>query len=161
VSDAVIAIYNWFRYYKEYPSMETPPKNLFDELINRILLRKQPRLDKLLEIAILLLQSSPELFSDNHLESIYIALEYLFNDTYLIEEMSIDIFEKDEDLTWDIPLKKIPKYRKLSAELAFTLYNYLVNEDQEIPAVLEEWKTKSEHDKWPEVKRVWEKFFDI
>ena len=147
---AVVGIYYWLLDCSAQ-KITLQPKGLWDELINRLALRRQPGLGTILDVVTHLIKVDLGLFNQKQIASILTALEYLIVETELKQGSHLE-----QGLNRSvIPLSEMPDYREKGSDLAHKLYLQFKKENRLIPSVLEEWKKASKEDVLPEVRRHW------
>ncbi len=126
------------------------PDDLLDELVNRLIARRQPGLGSVIDGVLGVVKRFPLLISETQVKSIIIALQYLIKETELSYGRNIN------ELNSIIPIDELPEYRRISAELAYWTYKKYINEDKEVPQILINWKQACMEDPSPLVRRVWD-----
>ena len=132
--------------------LPVPPADLIDELVRRILARRQPGLDAALQYAGCLIKRVPTLFKENHVGHLILALEYLAGETELTIVQSSP---HDAELQRVISPEECPQYRALAGGMAYEIGCMLKSRGMELPQQILHWKTICEHDVLPEVRNAW------
>jgi hypothetical protein len=148
IHEAIYGIFAWISLGRACKIL-SPPEDLLDELVNRLIARRQPGLDSVIDSVSGVVRRSPQLINEKQFKSIIIALQYLIKETELSYERSIN------ELSSIIPVNDLPEYRRISAELAYWTYKKLIDEGKEIPKILINWKQVSMEDPSPAVRKVW------
>ena len=152
IADCVRGLYFWFL-WRVQGSIDAPPSDLLNEVVNRVLTRRQPGLDSVMSCLSAILKDLPQLFTENQLEDICIALQYLEKDTELPNQLERD---RLDGVNLVIAVSDRPAYRKRAAEIAYRLhqlYNQIT--DKVMPDILITWKDICQNSTLPEVRRVW------
>lgn len=152
VQDSIAALFYWFIYNKT-KNIDNPPSDLTHELINKVLGRKQPALDSAIEYLTRVIKYFPNKIDENQMKLVFLSLEYLITET---EIPNWKVLHAVKELSTTIPIDDRPKYRRLSAELAFEVHVNLAQRKQEIPGIIAKWKDLCRKDPLPEVKKAWE-----
>jgi hypothetical protein len=150
VRASITGIYNWFLYSSK-SSLAPAPSILLDELIQMIVMRRQPGLDSAMRCVIATIREFPELLSDTQLDDLCQALEYLDSETRLNAEPILQ-FADDREV---IEAYERPVYRQLSVRLAYRLGVELRKRDRMPPQILDEWRKIAEADELPMIRHVW------
>ena len=151
VSDSTFGIFRWLVYgSRQY--IPTPPDDLLNELVNRVVTRRQPGLDSAIRCVSDIVRRLPELLDENQIESLCVALDYLIKDTELPERYDQEAISR---VCLTIPTNDRPESRKLAAELAYRLFSQFTSKNEKVPQILIEWKEICQDDPLPEVRRVW------
>ena len=151
VRDYTFGIFRWLVYGgRQY--IPTPPDDLLNELVNRVVTRRQPGLDSAIRCVSDIVRRLPELLDENQIESLCVALDYLIKDTELPERHDREAISR---VCLTIPINDRPESRKLAAELAYRLFSQFTSKNEEVPQILIEWKEICQDDPLPEVRRVW------
>jgi hypothetical protein len=151
VRDSIIGLFNWL-VYGNRQSIPVPPDDLLNELVNRVVTRRQPGLNSAIGQLSVIVRRLPELLNGSQMESLCIALEYLVKETELPSRQDEAI---TDSLSTAIPIGDRPEYRKLAVGLAHRLFVHFTNSDKEIPQILIRWKEIGQNDPLPEVRRAW------
>ena len=151
VRDSIIGLFNWL-VYGNRQSIPVPPADLLNELVNRVVTRRQPGLNSAIGQLSVIVRRLPELLNGSQMESLCIALEYLVKETELPNRQDRAI---TSNLSTVVPINDRPEYRKLAAGLAHRLFVHFTSNNQEVPQILIKWKEISQNDPLPEVRRVW------
>ena len=149
VRDSAFGIFRWL-VHGSRQSISAPPDDLLNELVNRVVTRRQPGLDSAIQRVSEIVRRLPELLNEGQIESLYFALGCLIKETELPEIQGREAMSR---VRLTIPITDRPEYRKLAAELAYRLFSHVTMADKEVP-VLIEWKKICQDDPLPEVKRV-------
>lgn len=152
VGGAVAGLNYWILRSASDDSIVAPPNTLLDELINRALGRRQPGLQLVLARLRDITQNVPEVMSDEQIDTLCLALEYLLSETSLPRHE--DRYDQGQ-LTAPIPVYQRPEHRVVAAQLAFRLSEELERRNADIPCVLMEWERITREDPLPEVKLAW------
>ncbi len=152
VEGCIQGLYYWF-FHSTRGSISSPPDDFLDELINRVIIRRQPGLDSLMRYLSAILKYLPQIFTEKQLESICTALQYLAEETKLPEQLERDMLDDRNIL---IPVSDRPKYRQLSALIAYQLHQMYAQDSEKImPEILSVWRDICQNDPLPEVRRAW------
>ncbi|MFC1692153.1 SIR2 family protein [Candidatus Latescibacterota bacterium] len=151
IRDSIKGLYYWL-VYSNRKRIPKPPKDLLNELINRVVTRRQPGLDSAIGQLGVIIKRMPNLLNKIQFESLYIALEYLITETEIHKKMLLETTSV-QSLAISIPDR--PIYRELVAELAYRLFINLSNNNKIIPEILIKWKNICQNDPLPEVRKVW------
>lgn len=130
----------------------SPPEDLLDSLIGRILSRKQVAMDTILGSLRVMLEKTPGAFDEAKLEGLSLALGHLLEDTQL---PAYEDREREDRLGSVIPVELRSRHRQLAAQLAYRLHLEFTRRSLEIPDVLERWRQACSRDPLPEVRRAW------
>lgn len=151
IADSVRGIYYWFLY--SLRTTISPPSNLLNEVVNRVLTRRQPGLDAVMSCLGAILKSSSQPFIESQLKDICTALQYLEKDTELTNQVERDRLHGTNMI---IPISDRPRYRKLAVAIAYQLYQlYLPMPEKAMPDILTNWKKICQNDPLPEVRKAW------
>jgi hypothetical protein len=150
VRDSIIGLFNWL-VYGNRQSIPVPPADLLNELVNRVVTRRQPGLNSAIGQLSVIVRRLPELLNGSQMESLCIALEYLVKETELPSRQDGAIM----NLSTVVPINDRPEYRKLAVELAHRLFVHFTNSNKEVPQILVRWKEIGQNDPLPEVRRAW------
>lgn len=152
IADSVRGLYRWFLYGVER-SISNPPSDLLNEIVNRVLTRRQPGLDLVMSRLSAILKDLPQLFIESQLKDICTALQYLEKDTSLPDQVERD---RLDGAIMIIAVGDRPNYRKLAAEIAYRLHQlYIQMPEKAMPDILTVWKEICRNDPLPEVRKVW------
>jgi len=150
-ASAIVGIYRWV-VLSQLHKIPEPPQDIFNEWVNKILMRNGPSLDDAILYLALVLERYPGAITENHIKTLCIALEYLIADTELPNRQDQDSLR---DVPLAIPVADRPSYRQLCSKLALQIYKHFQNRKIEIPKTLSDWKYIGQNDPLPEVKREW------
>lgn len=145
--NSVLGLFYWIA-LSEQKLVKTPPQDFISEIINQITNRRQPNLKYNLSMISSLISQYPKYLSPKQIDSLCLALEYLLTETEI--KLSRDLEQSSV-----IPIINRPEFRRLSARLAFTLFNYFSHNPELIPDVILRWKKTGMTDPLPEVWREW------
>lgn len=148
VVESIYGILNWIL-FSQTCNLASSPKDLFNEIINRILSRSVYGLDAAIDSILVLLQRYPSMFEPMHINSLILSLEYLLKETELPDSEELEI-------AGEAIYHERPEYRRLASQLAYHLYSLLEKQGINIPEVLNDWKNISETDVLPEVREIWQ-----
>ena len=151
VRQAIIDLFYWI-VYGHRQILPYPPADLLNEWVNTIVKRQQPGLALAIGQMAVLIEKVPAALDEQQFHSLYIGLEYLLTDTKLPtseERERIDLTPQT------IPVEYRPEYREMAVKLAYQLYAHFESSNQDIPEILLIWKTTSQNDVLPEVRRAW------
>ncbi|WP_095021692.1 SIR2 family NAD-dependent protein deacylase [Bacillus thuringiensis] len=122
------------------------PSVLFDNWINKIYSRRQPKLNNLLgDIGDCILYF-PNVLNEMHWNYVLDGLEYL------IEEVDINILTKEREYQL-FPNSEFALYRELCVRLAGIAYKVYKEKGKDIPDILIKWKEICKNEKLPEVRK--------
>jgi len=141
-------------YGHETSALPAPPSDLLNEIISRIIYRKQPALVTALLYMEETIRLLPRSLDDDRIGNLCIALDYLIVDTAIPGE------EERRNLqhaTASVPVPQRPRLRAQAAKLAYTLHENLRVQDAKIPDALIRWQQACTNDPLPEVRRAWPK----
>ncbi len=130
----------------------SPPEDLLDNLIGRMLHRKQEGMDTLLGYLRVMVEKTPEAFDEESLHGLGLALGHLLEDTQL---PAYENREREDRLGSAIPVEPRPRRRPLAAQLAYRLHLEFPRRSLEAPDVLERWRRACSVDPLPEARRAW------
>nr|MDQ3820482.1 hypothetical protein [Acidobacteriota bacterium] len=148
---SIFGLYNWLVNGVK-GTIPSPPADLINELVNKVTTRRQPGLDVAIGHVSEIIKKLPEVLNESHINLLCIALVYLIAETQLPNEQDHKLITK---FTTVVPLDERPDYRKHTAELSYSLFEYLTKKGMEIPEVLTRWQSISQNDPLPEVRRAW------
>lgn len=152
VDKAIESLFYWLAYSRKYLLPESP-SDLLNELVNRVFVRRQPGLGSAIGWLTNLIKEIPEVLNTGHFNSLLLALEYLLKETELPSLQDLEMTIESNPL---IRFEERPKYRQLASRLAYRLYLFYEKQGNELPSILVEWKSISETDILPEVRKVWQ-----
>jgi len=151
VRDYTFGIFRWLVYGgRQY--VPTPPDDLLNELVNRVVTRRQPGLDAAIRCVSDIVRRLPDLLNESQMEALCVALEYLIKETELPKRHDRETIS---GLCITIPINDRPEYRKLAADLAYRIFSQFTSKNEEVPQILIDWKEICQNDPLPEVRRVW------
>lgn len=150
VRASIAGIYNWLL-YSSRSSLSSTPSILIDELIQIIVLRRQPGLGSAMRCVIATVKEFPELLSDAQLDDLCQSLTYLNRETRLNTE---PVFQADEEHELIEPHDH-PIYRQLSAKLAYHVGVEFRRRDRLPPQILDEWHKIAKEDELPMIRHAW------
>lgn len=151
VGAVALGIYLWLQ-HATADSIASPPEELLNDLIGRILHRKQVAMDTLLGYLSIMVEKTPDAFNEARLKDLSLALGYLLEDTQLPAH---EDREREDRLGSAIPVELRSRRRQLAAQLAYRLHLEFTRRSFEIPDVLEHWRQACSQDPLPEIKRAW------
>ncbi len=154
VEDSIDGLFYWLIYGNK-GVLAAPPQDLLNELINRIVTRRQPGLNYEIQVISAIIYYYPNYFKDDQFDSICTALKYLYKETELPNKQDM---EAADNIYMPIPQEDIPEFRRNASELAYVIYDCFFNNNKIIPDILVQWKERSQKDPLPEVKRIWSYF---
>lgn len=129
-----------------------PSGDLLDELVSKVVTRRQPELDTAMMTIRDCLSRVPGIISERHEQALCVALEYLLADTGLPAEAEREAIEK---MNTAVPVLNRPEHRSIAARLARTLGERRAAAGRELHPVLVKWRELSLTDPLPEVRRAW------
>ena len=156
VAQSIYGLYYWLGHSSKR-SLPPPADDLNDELINRVVYRRQPGLLYAIDRVSAILDEFPNVLNEKQIKSLCIALEYLIAEAALPDGRAL---EAANELRSPIPVDEWPEYRRTAAKLALGLFNYYTRRDEEPAEIVIKWKEACEKDVLPEVKRVWQEKTD-
>lgn len=148
IQETIYGIFDWVSLGMT-GKISPPPDDFLEELVNRLIARRQPGLDSVIDCVSGIIRRFPLLIIEKQVNSIVIALQYLIKETELSYERSINEFNSI------IPIHDLPEYRRVSTRLAYWTYKKFIHEGKEIPQILIDWKQASMEDSSPAVRKVW------
>jgi hypothetical protein len=148
---SIFGLFNWLAHGIR-KNIATPPVDLLNELVNRVVTRRQPALNSAIGRLSVIVRRLPELLNEDQMESLCIALEYLIKETELPARQDREAISK---LCTTIPIDERPEYRELGARLAYWLFVQFTSKNKTVPQILIKWKEICQSDPLPEVRRVW------
>ncbi len=148
IQETIYGIFDWVSLGMT-GKISPPPDDFLEELVNRLIARRQPGLDSVIDCVSGIIRRFPLLIIEKQVNSIVIALQYLIKETELSYERSISEFNSI------IPIHDLPEYRRASTRLAYWTYKKFIHEGKEIPQILIDWKQASMEDSSPAVRKVW------
>lgn len=154
VRSSIEGVFCWIAYNqltKDFPKLN---QELLDEIVNKILARRQPALDVCISIMTEIINSFPDVITENQAKSLCSALEFLIEETEISEIRNRDSIEKVYR-TFDA--EEIVEYRKLASNLAFVLKRWYEDKSYKVPDILIDWEKRSLTDKLPEIWKIWRK----
>lgn len=151
VHGSTLGIFNWL-VHASRQCIRTPPDDLLNDLVNKVVIRRQPGLDSAIKRLSVIARRLPDLLDESQMTSLCLALEHLIKETELPERRDI---ESISDLPTPITVNERPEYRKLAAELAYRIFNQFTSTNKDIPQILIEWKEICQNDPFPDVRKVW------
>lgn len=151
ISDSTSGIFCWVL-LGNMKKVSSPPINLVEELVNRVISSRQPGLNFFIDSLSRIIKRCPEIVSDEQIESLCFSLEYLIKETELPNRKEI---ENIASMKTVIPLIDRWKYRRLSAQLAHCIFTKLDHEGKEIPQIITDWRSVCLKDPFPEVRKAW------
>lgn len=151
VGAVALGIYLWLQ-HATADSIASPPEELLNDLIGRILHRKQVAMDTLLGYLSIMVEKTPDAFNEARLKDLSLALGYLLEDTQLPAH---EDREREDRLGSAIPVELRSRRRQLAAQLAYRLHLEFTRRSFEIPDILEHWRQACSQDPLPEIKRAW------
>jgi hypothetical protein len=146
------SLFYWLS-YSNINSIPKPSSDLLDIFLERVVNRHQPGLDTALSWLSEILKELPDLLNNEQMNSLYLALKYLLEDTTLPTLQDIEMQFLSKSL---IIVNERPEYQKLCSQIAYYLYIKLTKEKKDIPDILTQWKTFSESSVLPEVRKIWQ-----
>jgi len=149
VTNTIIGLFYWMG-FSLTKKISPPPKYLLDELINMIIVRREPGLGSAIAQMTIIVEKLDVFLSDKNIKGLLFALDILRSYTALPSY--------DELNDKDVNLLKRPNYRGWSAVLAYKLHQYLSKNGKEIPKVINEWKNICITDPLPEVRYAWQSY---
>jgi SIR2-like domain len=152
VDKAIESLFYWLA-YSQNNQIPEPPSDLIDNLVVRVCIRRQPGLYSAIKWMSNIISKMPDLLTQDHLTSIELGLKYLLLETKFPSFENLEMTLQNNPL---IPVLERREYRQLSSRLAHYLYRLYVQKGKKIPAILVEWKSISEKDVLPEVRKVWQ-----
>jgi hypothetical protein len=152
IQEADLSLFYWLAYSCTH-NIPKPPPDLLDILVNRVVTRRQPGLRTALGWLSNILKEMPEQLSDEQLDTLCLALNYLLKETNLptVFEFEIELPTKSLIATSDRP-----EYQRICSQLAFRLRELFLQQGKDIPGILEKWKEFSEESVLPEVRKIWQ-----
>jgi hypothetical protein len=151
IRGAVFGIFNWLA-NQVTRNLIPPPPDLLDDLVNKVLARRQPGL--IFAIAQLgeVIQYMPDMLNVQQAETLCTALEYLLEETRLAKK---DDLQEPVGVFPPILYDERPDYRNYSADLAYHLKVFFKNKEKDLPPIIVKWEEAAKADCLPEVKRAW------
>jgi hypothetical protein len=147
---ATIGIYNWYIGSRRN-GLPAPESDLLGDVVSKIVARKEPALASAMSRVTSLLAVFPDLFHDDQLDDLCLALEYLIAETVIDRAQDEPITDNGASITlYDRPL-----YRELSVRLASKLTAVFTAATRELPQVLMRWREIARDDPLPVVRRAW------
>lgn len=146
VEDALDAVALWFFFGEP---RGTFPADLLDELLNRILARRQPGARRALEWAEIFARERPDALTGQRRKTLEVALEYLLFDTDAAAARPTT--ERIAPFT----LEEQPDYRALTAGIAGRLFADSLRTGVTPAPVLKRWEEVGKNDLLPEVRLAW------
>jgi hypothetical protein len=147
---ATIGIYNWY-IANRVSRLPAPESDLLGDLVSKIVARKEPGLDSAMDSVTRLLSVLSDLFHDDQLDNLCLALEYLIPETAM-EGSQHELIAYDGG---SIALYDRPLYRELAVRLAAKLSAVFTAAGRELPTVLIRWREIASNDPLPAVRRAW------
>jgi hypothetical protein len=145
VRTSVEAIVYWI-WYGERNIIPQMPRILFEELINRVVWRKQPEVILVIKFLNRILEKMPQYVDERTIEKICFALDYLLLET------DIQLSNRDK-YTGD--LVDITEQRLIAAKLAWLTYILMQKRGKEISESLKKWEHAAKIDPLAEVRNIW------
>lgn len=156
IDNAIIGLQYWLTCSQQKQIPEPPPE-LLNDLINKLFYRRLPRLNFAIVVIGKLIKTFPDLLDESQLETLLSSLEFILQETQLPNNWQ-DWKLFNEDINSIIEIDDRPEYMRVSAFLAFQLYQVFNNKKIEIPKVLVDWKESCLNSAFPEVRKIWEEF---
>ncbi len=156
IDNAILGIENWLTCSQQQQIPE-PPSDLLNDLVNKIVHRRQPRLNFAINRLANIIIMFPNILEENQMQSLLIGLEYLLQETKLPDNWQEWKFF-NQDINSIIEVEDRPEYMRLTAYLSLQLYLIFENKEKEIPKILTDWKKDCLNSVLPEVKKVWEEY---
>ncbi len=156
IDNAILGIENWLT-CSQQKQIPEPPSDLLNDLVNKIVHRRQPRLNFAINRLANIIRMFPNLLEENQMQSLLIGLEYLLQETKLPDNWQEWKF-LNQDINSIIEIEDRPEYMRLTAYLAWQLYQLFGNQEKEIPKILIDWKKDCLNSVLPEVRKVWEEY---
>lgn len=125
------------------------PNDLLRELGNKILMRRHPELLFTITVMTEIISSSSRLLSDSLVEDLLEALGFLLSEVELPDMQSIDAAANQRHV---FTVEERPNAFAFAAGLAAKLHQRFLDENKDVPKVLEEWQCKATSSVLPEVK---------
>lgn len=150
VSRSVDAMLLWLA-YAQSEQLSPPSAKLIDELVNKVLTRRQPSLARSVSALTKVVSAFPQRLSNANIADLKSILAILLNETKLPNLFEIDAEQLDSDA---IAFVDRPNLQVVASELAGALYNFFIQEGQHLPPVLTEWAEVIEKSVLPEVRKV-------
>ncbi|WP_409405709.1 SIR2 family NAD-dependent protein deacylase [Priestia megaterium] len=148
IDSSMFGIMYWVAYGKK--GLIPPiPQELINDLVFKVFIRRQPKLDIALKYTVNLVKYFPECINEERVNMLCQTLEYLYVETEInYEEESISNFKliADED---------IPAFRALAVSLSSSLYTFFNKQNIKAPSIVGKWKNTLKSNKLPEVRRAW------
>ncbi|WJN47500.1 SIR2 family protein (plasmid) [Priestia aryabhattai] len=143
VFDALEGLKNWIKLYKD-GLFNSIPKNLINELIQKVFLERSPYLDQSLRV---LRDFISYPLSLSQMEKILETLNNLYRKTELINfsQDTLSILKENDLLS----------IRASASQLAYAVYLKYKEDGVDIPETIELWKNESEKSTIPEIRKAW------
>lgn len=152
VEAAISGIISWL-IYGNAGRIQQPPNDLLDEIVNRVVGRRQPGLLKAILELKTIFKRFHTVLKEEQINKSLIAVEYLLKETEIGNQQEISIRGNNPG---PIAILDYPEYRQFSASLAFSLYKFLQGQGKDIPQILIEWQKVCQTDLLPEVRKAWQ-----
>lgn len=152
VEEALKAIVLWLTLQELNKGIPAPPDRLLEELVDRIVARRNPGLDAALISVRQVLRRCPNRVTPDLLRRLCVGLRFLLEDTELPAASERPDFDRALN---PLPVDDRPSHRQHSTALASALHAELGRRGHGIPNVLETWRQVANEDPLPEVRRAW------
>ncbi len=152
VRSACRAIQNWLMLAKSV-SWTPNPARIVEAVVWKIVLRRKPGLDTLMNLTASLLDRRAILISFTQVNDLALGLEFLVEETELPQELSQSLLTRPEDDSLGYPDR--PHHRLAAARLARALGRHLKRSKRAVPKIIENWRDLSDASTLPELRKVW------
>ncbi len=149
VRSSIDGIFYWLTYNQTIENFPKLNQELLNEIINKVLARRQPELDYAIGTLYYIIENYPNLITEKYASDLCSALEFLYEETEIPK--SKDLYK----IYLPFDMKDIPKYRRLASHLAFVLKKWYKDKEYESPEILMKWEERSRNDRLPEIWKLW------
>jgi hypothetical protein len=151
------AIFLWLT-FSNRNEIEQIEFDYIKEIINRILVRRQPGLFDYILYLNIIIKYLPFKIKDSRIENLISALEFLIDE---LDYKNYDIIsyrknKVSKSKIINLNYNDIPKYRTIVSELTYNLLKKFQKGSIEIPLILKKWEDSCRNDPLPEVRYYWQ-----
>ncbi len=149
VHSSIDGIFYWLAYNQTIESFPKLNQELLNEIIGKVLTRRQPELCFTIITLNNIIENFPYLITEKHANHLYSALEFLFEETEIPK--SKDLYK----IYSPFGKEDILEYRRLASRLAFVLKKWHKDKEYESLEILMKWEERSRNDRLPEIWKLW------
>ena len=151
VSDAIEAVLLWCLILNGDDYRQSTAE-LIHALITKVVALREPCLSRAILTLTRMVDTHGIPIPDSDIDLLAVALDQLLTETALQKAPSIKSLQSERGA---IPLNKRPRYRFVSARLAFSIHKRLVESNLSVPTPVKEWQLACRQDPFPEVENAW------